>query len=807
MDAWMYKGEKGKMNISDVEKFGQSNVYRKTPKFAIIDVDGKLREYVCDVTAKPQLVMGRSGDCDVTVECSSVSSIHGKFKWVNGHMYYADLGSTNGTFINKPGHTCYEKASKHYVVLEDGDFISVHGKQSGAHNQFILLYTEVNDGAQWTRVDIGSEKITIGRSPSSDIVVSHVGASRQHAEIIRHGNGYAIRDLSSMNGILLNGMLIHQPTQLKDNDLITILNTRIIFHGGFLFYRSQQNGVSLNVRNLYKKVNHNRLILNDVNLDINSNEFVAIIGGSGAGKSTVMNAISGFDREVKGYISCDGMDMRKNFSTLKNMIGYVPQEDIIYNNLTLRKMLYYTAKLKMPRDVSRQEIDARISKVLEMVELSEHQNTFIRKLSGGQKKRASIAVELLADPSLFFLDEPTSGLDPGTEKNLMQTLNRLAKLQGKTIIMVTHTTQNLHLCDKVIFMGPGGKLCFCGNVEEAKAFFETESLVDIYNVIAQNTDYWAQKWKSVQTLRHSVNHTDHNVMQATNSQTGNNATRQKAGFFRQWNVLSKRYSELIINDWQCLLMLFLQPIIIALLINVVATEDVFDIFEDTKSILFALSCAGIWIGLFNAIQEICKERNILRREYMSNLKLPAYVLSKFNVQLVITMFQALIMMGIFTLTVGKEEEGLMFEQVFIEKFLLMWITIFAATALGFAISAMVRSADKAMVLAPFVLIVQLLFSGILFELDGVSERIADFTISKWSVEGFGSIADLNALKMRLEVENSDIANLITDLHEENEAFTHTLSHLSHSYIVLAVMIVVCGVFCMIALRSLSKDRR
>jgi hypothetical protein len=192
---------------------------------------------------------------------------------------------------------------------------------------------------------------------------------------------------------------------------------------------------------------------------------------------------------------------------------------------------------------------------------------------------------------------------------------------------------------------------------------------------------------------------------------------------------------------------------------------------------------------------------------MSNLKLPAYVLSKFNVQFVMTMLQSLIMMGMFTAMVGKEKKGLVFHQVFFEKFVLMWMTVFAATALGFAISAMVRSADKAMVLAPFVLIVQLLFSGILFDLEGVSQHIADFTISKWSVEGFGSIANLNKLKMRLQVENSDIADLIKDLHKADSAFKHTLRHLCKSYVVLAIMIVVCCVFCMFALRSLSKDRR
>lgn len=787
------------MNTTNSQLY-KTPIIQKAPKFTIVDPDGGLREYICPVDKKQKMVLGRQADCDICVACPNVSGIHGQFKWVNGIMYYADANSSNGTYVNKMGHVQFEKGSRNYIALNDGDFISVHGKDDSS-NQFILLYTEVDDSAKWSRVDIGREKIVIGRSSGCDIVIPHIGASRQHAEIFPSEKGYAIKDLSSMNGVYLNNTLITRPVRLKDNDLITILNMRIVFNGGFLYYRSHQNGVSLKARHLYKKVNHGKLILNDVNLDIGSNEFVAIIGGSGAGKSTVMNAISGFDKDITGEISCDGMDMRKNFSTLKNLIGYVPQEDIVYNNLTLRKMLYYTAKLKMPQDVTKQEIHARIEKVLEMVELSEHQNTYIRKLSGGQKKRASIAVELLADPRLFFLDEPTSGLDPGTEKNFMQTLNRLAKLQGKTIIMVTHTTQNLHLCDKIVFMGPGGKLCFCGSVDEAKMFFNTENLVDIYNVIDQNTEFWAQKWKDCQEVTRSQKE-----IVEPDKKNGYD-TGKRAGFFRQLFVLTMRYFELIKNDWQCLLMSFLQPIIIALLINVVATDDVFHVYEDTKSILFSLSCAGIWIGLFNSIQEICKERSILRREYMGNLKLSAYVLSKFNVQIIMTMFQALIMMGMFTGMVGHEKKGLMFKQVFFEKFLLMWITIFAATALGFAISAMVRSADKAMVLAPFVLIVQLLFSGILFDLDGLSKKIAYFTISKWSVEGFGSIAHLNKLDVRLQVKNPDIVNLIEDIHKPDSAFKHTLHHLSQSYIVLGIMIVVCCVFCMIALRSLSKDRR
>ena len=154
-------------------------------------------------------------------------------------------------------------------------------------------------------------------------------------------------------------------------------------------------------------------------------------------------------------------------------------------------MLYYTAKMKMPDNTSMQEIEDRIQEVLRLIELTEHQNTMIKNLSGGQKKRASIAVELLADPGMFFLDEPTSGLDPGTEQKLMRVLNRLSKTQGKTIVMVTHTTQSLDLCDKIIFMGKKGRLAFMGTPEEAKMFFGTESLIEIYNLLEEDTESWA----------------------------------------------------------------------------------------------------------------------------------------------------------------------------------------------------------------------------------------------------------------------------------------------------------------------------
>ena len=212
---------------------------------------------------------------------------------------------------------------------------------------------------------------------------------------------YIIYDNHSTNGVFVNGERIENSMSVIDGDIIQLAGIFIVITSGSIIYQSEPGGVSLTLHNVNKTVKSNgekkRKILNHVFCNIDNNEFVAIIGGSGAGKTTVMNAMSGFDNDISGKVYCNGIDLRKNFSSLKNMIGFVPQQDIIYENLKLRRMLQYTAQLKMPDDITNEERDRRIQKVLKMVSLEEHAETYIRKLSGGQKKRASIAVELLAD--------------------------------------------------------------------------------------------------------------------------------------------------------------------------------------------------------------------------------------------------------------------------------------------------------------------------------------------------------------------------------------------------------------------------
>lgn len=761
----------------------------------IIDTKSNLAEIQLNNYGKKELLMGRDEkQCDVVIPDNIISRTHGIFLLEGERTFYKDQDSRNGTFLGNADQKRLLDSKEGYVELFDKSVLRI-GNIHEPDKMILILFRVSPEKEVWEKEFLGNTTVHIGRQKENDIVLGHPGVARLHCIVKREHERYVLYDNNSGNGTMVNGENISVPTVLRDKDVIQILDYQLFFSEEYIYYKTTVKGISLRVDNVNKHVGFGKKkkqILKDVNCEIRANEFVAIIGGSGAGKTTLMNAISGFEPEFDGKIYCNDIDMIVQFQNLKNIIGFVPQQDIIYENLTLRKMLYYAAKMRMPEDTKREEIIQRIQEVLEMVDLQSHQNTYIRKLSGGQKKRASIAVELLADPKLFFLDEPTSGLDPGTEKSLMLTLNSLAKEHNKTIVMVTHTTQNLHLCDKIIFMGPGGRLCFCGNVKEVKEFYKTDDLVNIYNMIAENPEIWERRFAEYNSVRTEPN---------SNRGKSDIVRPRKVSAFRQFRIMAQRYAELIWNDKPRLLILLLQPLLIALLLSVVADKNIFKIYESTKSMLFALSCSGIWIGLFNSIQEICKERVILKREYMANLKLPGYIMSKFVLQSLLGMIQSVILTYVFLAIVGKDKNGIFLHSFKLEILCTVWFTILASVSIGFIISSIVRSGDKAMAVAPFVLIVQLLFSGILFSLKGIGEKISYFTVSRWSVEALGSIAKLNRLDLKLQKDFPMLE------HEAEAFFEASKVHLLHSWGILMIMTALFTVCSMVLLRNISKDRR
>lgn len=815
----------------------------------IIDTTSHLTEISLDDFGKSELLLGRNPETnDIVIQDRIVSKRHGVFRLTDGRLTYMDLDSTNGTYVGNAAQKILLSQQNGFVEIYDKSVLRI-GNIHAPEKMLLILYRVTEEKEVWKKAP-NRERMGIGRSGENEIVLPHPGVSRNHGMIQKENGEFVLHALSSGNGIMVNGCTITKPTVLQDKDLIQILDYQLLFSTECIYYKAVTEGISVRVNNINKFVGRGKKkkqILKDVSCEIHPNEFVAIIGGSGAGKTTLMTAISGFETTFQGQVFCNDINLVEQFQNLKNIIGFVPQQDIIYENLTLRRMLEYTAKMKMPKDTKKSEVQKQIDEVLDMVELKEHQYTYIRKLSGGQKKRASIAVELLADPRLFFLDEPTSGLDPGTEKNLMLTLSRLSKEKNKTIIMVTHTTANLHLCDKIIFMGPGGRLCFCGDVDEAKAFYRTDDLVNIYNMIAENPQGCEQRYAAYRdknrhreyesmpggsmpdgktpgggmpdgktsggrTLGGSMpggrtqdGRMSGTVINGSNAQEKSSETeifrKKKDSAIRQYRILSQRYGELLVNDRPRLLVLLLQPLLIAVLLNLVADEKIFKIYESTKSMMFALSCSGIWIGLFDSIQEICKERVIVKREYMANLKLPGYILSKFTLQAILGCVQALILSFVFLRLVEADKEGIFLEHFQLEIFFTVWLTVMASITMGFVISAIMKTGDKAMTLAPFVLIIQLLFSGILFALEGAGEIISYCTVSRWSVEALGSISRLNKLELKLQADYPQLQ------HEAESFFKASKAHLQQSWLILGGMVILFTVVSTIALRRIAKDSR
>ncbi len=784
------------MNDLDKTVYFRNDSPRNSDGAKITVFDGAYgpRQYDLNSFGKSVITFGRESGNDIVLQSYFVSKRHGQFRLVNGMCIVEDLGSTNGLLINGVPVKSYGLRDNTAIRIDDGAGATAEG--------VLIVFSAVSDSERWNTVNLqGRASLVIGRNEGCDIHLNHVGVSKVHAQIALENGQYVLIDKGSTNGVWVNGRKLNGKCVLHEKDVIMITNSKLIFSAARISYCTFSNGIGVDASNIVKTVDKGKkLICDNVSLKIEPCELVAIVGGSGAGKSTVMNCISGYNKPTSGEVRVNGVDLYDNFEALKNIIGYVPQKDIVYENLTVYDMLEYTAKLRLPKDTSAAERNEVIMKVIDTVELTQRKDTLIKKLSGGQKKRASIAVELISDPNLFFLDEPASGLDPGTERNLMRTLKSMA-VKGKTVIFVTHSTLNLHMCDKIVFMGTGGKLCFCGSYKQAQEFFGVTDMVDVYNLISDHADYWQKKYSSM-------------VKPQAKPQAASKEKKQavKPDLKHQIKVLASRHLHILRNDKVRLMMLLLQAPILGLLISFVADGKQFEQLEMTKSLLFALSCSAFWVGTLNSIQEVCKERVILRREYMTGLRLDAYIFSKLIVMGLICVIQALLLTTVFAVTVGTPDEGVVMPAI-LEMFLTIFLTAFAATAMGLFVSSLFKNADRAMTVAPLLLMPQLLFSGLLFKLSGATEAVSWIVACRFSMEGLGTTANLNALESKMEQTCKDEGFYDTMISRSEDFFEHAEDFFEytggHFFFALGMLIVFVVVFSALAgfvLRKIKNDR-
>ncbi len=750
-------------------------------RVTVFDCGQSPRSLELDSFGKDIITFGREPGNDLVLYSPLVSRIrHGEFVRVGALWMLRDMGSTNGIIYNG------QRVGSRF--LSDGDLFRIDQNQSSPNG---VLFVISGNGAldRWRTVPVGN-RLVIGRAPDCGVVLPHITVSQHHAVILREAEGFVLYDTRSTNGILLNGSRVNGKALLHEKDVIVITNSTLIFSGQALSYCTcSRRGISVDTSDVVivrKQRGRKQVTAQRVSLDIRPGELVSIIGGSGAGKSTILNAMCGYLPPSSGSVFINGVDLYQNFDALKRLIGYVPQSDIVYDNLTLYDMLSYAAKLRLPKDCSPQDREQAITRAISTVELTEKRGALIKNLSGGQKKRASIAVELLSDPNLLFLDEPTSGLDPGTERNLMRSLRAMAD-SGKTVILVTHSTLQLRMCDKIVFMGRNGYLCFCGPYDEALRFFGVSDIVDIYNLISQNPEEWSRRYNAS---------TPHHITRPT---PFSGPSQVKEDLWGQLKVLCARYMKLILNDRQRLLLLLFQAPILAFLISFVADGEQFEQYEMTKSLLFALSCSAFWVGMLNAIQEICKERSILKREYMTGLRLDSYILSKLAVLGLLSAVQSVLLTGVFTLLVGTPDDSVMLP-AFLELLMTTFLTALSSASMGLLVSALFTNPDRAMTVAPILLMPQILFSGLIFKLDGATELLSLIAICRWSMEGYGTTANLNSLPLRLQQQGVPID------HDREDFFEFDALHMLGTWGILLLYTAVFSVAAWLVLRSIRKEK-
>jgi ABC-type multidrug transport system ATPase subunit/pSer/pThr/pTyr-binding forkhead associated (FHA) protein len=768
--------------------------------------------------------LGRDPEGEVVIDAAAavVSRRHAEVRNVEGQFAVADLKSFNGTLVNgqriagtvmlfdqdqiqlgtggpilrviDPSHPARARVAAPQgqvqmpqpIPSEFGQIAAMARRQtivSSSGNLPPQTLPGSSQGQLLARVSFDNRaQLSVGRASDNDIRLDGLQISNHHARFARSNGSVTLEDAGSTNGVYINGQRISSRTAIQLSDVIQI--------GPFVLQADGQQGVAvydtrsktrIDCINIVKSVANRSgggqiKLLDDVGLTIQPNEFVGLLGPSGAGKSTLMDSLNGMRPATSGYVLINNLDLYRHLDSLKQSIGYVPQDDIIHRELTVYRTLYYVARLRLSRDVSTKEIDQIINEVMDVTGLSERRDVPVAQLSGGQRKRVSIAVELITKPSVIFLDEPTSGLDPATEEKIMKLFRQIAE-SGRTVILTTHAMENVKLFDKIVVL-MRGKLVFYGSPQEALAHVKAESFKDLYDKledpvneqiaampalppnapksqkqafkqqreqIAEHVaDQWKIKFQNTEQYRRNV--VEPLSVLPRDGRAAAPPRRHPSVFdqVRQWGTLTRRYLEVLSRDKFNLLILFAQAPIIAFLTYLVVGHKLPRDFP-----YFVLGLVALWFGTSVASREIIRERPVYTRERMVNLGLMPYVWSKIFVLALIVSFQCLMLFGSIKILhyLGlMSVPGWLVPQLFI-----VGITSMVGISLGLFVSAIVKTSEMATSLVPLILIPQILFSGLVGVPAGASKAIGTLMPATWAFDGLKQFSTLDTL----EEEGSD----------------------------------------------------
>jgi ABC transport system ATP-binding/permease protein len=711
------------------------------------------------------IVIGRDVHADVRVPQPVVSRAHVVLRYLDGHWVAIDNASTNGMFIGD-----HRVAS---VDIRGGEAIHI-----GNPNGPLVTFELGRDGGSPdcppddratipTRRDVDRKtdvmnlvtslvrvlrpgvpaapppgSTTIGRELDNDIVVPDLLASRHHARLVPTPQGVQIQDISS-NGTFVNGQRV-KDAYLRENDVVTIANVDMVFVNGALVRRTEPAATfgGLDVRDVSLTIGGNRTLLDHVSFSAKPATLTAVIGPSGSGKSTLLNVMVGGTRPGGGVVLFDGHDVHAGYASLRNRIGMVPQDDVVHRQLTVNQALGYAAELRMSPDTTDEERQWVVRQVLDELEMTPHADTRVENLSGGQRKRASVALELLTGPSLLLLDEPTTGLDPALDQLVMKMLRQLADA-GRTVVVVTHSLAYLDVCDQVLLLAPGGKTAFCGPPSELGPTMGTTDWADIFTDIAADPD--AAHRRFLERAEAAV--------QAVPEHPSALGKPVRGGLWRQFSTVARRQLRLIRADRGYFRFLVLLPFLLGLLPLAVAGDTGFGKAalesaapNEPKQIVVLLNLGAIFMGTALTIRELVGERVIFRREQAAGLSTSAYLAAKIAVFGTAAVVQSAVLVLVVTAPMigkGPPLGAVVLGSPRFELFVDTAATCVAAAILGLFVSALAQNSNQVLLLMVVTVMTQLVLAGGFIPvtnrpLDPVSWLLP----ARWGLAATASTADL-----------------------------------------------------------------
>lgn len=702
--------------------------------------------------------VGRDPLSDIVIDDARVSWHHAVLRPEDGHWTLEDENSTNGTYAD--GRRVRAWGVGAGCVLRfghpaDGPRAVLTSRPPPAAEpaerpSAVSVPAATGTFRQPTTVrPLPARTVRLGRGGDNDLVVDDLVVSRRHAELRAHVDGtYEIVDLGSHNGTFLNGQPVTR-SLISEGDIVGIGHSAFCLVGDQLQEYVDTGEVSLDVQDLTVAVDRGRkTLLDQVSFPVGEKCLLAVVGPSGAGKSTLLNALTGQRPADKGTVLYDGRDLYRDYAELRQRIGLVPQDDILHAQLTVRRALSYAAELRFPQDTAKAERRERVDEVVRELGLEQRAGQSIHSLSGGQRKRVSVALELLTKPSLLFLDEPTSGLDPGMDRSVMHMLRGLAD-DGRTVIVVTHSVLSLDVCDRLLVLAPGGRIAYYGRPEDALPFFGFEQWPEAFEAFERDRDRdWAGDYRASPFQRRYITNSSvqpHRPLRARRQLVAPPPKAQSWG--AQVRTLVRRYAAALSADRTFLAIMIALPFVMGAMARALAGSQLTQ--KSALNTLLILCVGGVLTGAANAVRELVKERVIYQRERAVGLSRSAYLMSKVVVLGTITVLQAVVLTLVALLGVDLRApggEGVLMPPL-AEITVAVALLAFTAMMLGLLVSALVRKEEVTMPLLVLLAIVQVVFCGALLKLDGVPgiEQVAWLVPSRWALGAMAGTVELARL--------------------------------------------------------------